>query len=101
MQFAQAVDFYLGPNGVKHVPEMYLIANLPAAAETDVLLLGYCMEGIRLAGTFGSYRHAASDDVIREDDGRNVHVKSGDRVFVSFVSIHFRHVPRLHVSCSH
>ncbi|KAK7937986.1 heme peroxidase [Apiospora aurea] len=83
--FAQAVDFYLGPEGVKHIPEMHHIANAPASAETDALLLGYCMEGIRLAGTFGSYRQAASDDVIHEDDGRDVRVKSGDRVFVSFV----------------
>lgn len=65
---------------------MHLIANSPASAETDALLLGYCMEGIRLAGTFGSYRQATADDVIREDDGRYVHVRSGDKVFVSFVS---------------
>ncbi|KAK8076499.1 hypothetical protein PG994_003771 [Apiospora phragmitis] len=83
--FAQAVDFFLGPESVKHVPELHRIANSPASAETDALLLGYCMEGIRLAGTFGSYRQAASDDVIHEDDGRDVDVKSGDRVFVSFV----------------
>ncbi len=44
------------------------------------------MEGIRLAGTFGSYREAAVADTIPEDDGREVSVKAGDRVFVSFVS---------------
>ena len=47
------------------------------------------MEGIRLAGTFGSYREAAAADTIMEDDGREVPVKPGDRVFVSFV----RHIP--------
>lgn len=71
---------------MKHIPEMHRIASSPASAETDALLLGYCMEGIRLAGTFGSYRQAVSEDVIHEDDGRDVHVKSGDKVFVSFVS---------------
>ncbi|RYP35414.1 hypothetical protein DL767_003821 [Monosporascus sp. MG133] len=83
--FAQAVDYYLTPEGEKHIPELHRIANLPSSAETDSLLLGYCMEGIRLAGTFGSYREAAVDDVIREDDGREVPVKAGSRVFVSFV----------------
>lgn len=44
------------------------------------------MEGIRLAGTFGSYREVAAKDTIVEDNGEQVHVKPGDRVFVSFVS---------------
>lgn len=68
---------------------MHRIANLPSSVESDALLLGYCMEGIRLAGTFGSYREVASDDVIMEDDGREVHVKAHNRVFVSFVSLCF------------
>lgn len=46
------------------------------------------MEGIRLAGTFGSYREASAEDTIREDDGREVPIKPKDRVFVSFVSSH-------------
>lgn len=45
------------------------------------------MEGIRLAGTFGSYREVAVPDTIREDDGREVPVKPKDRVFVSFVRL--------------
>ena len=86
--FAQAVDFYLTPGpggGAAHLPELHRVANLPAGATPDALLLGYCMEGIRLAGTFGSYRQAAADGVIPEDDGREVPVRAGDRVFVSFV----------------
>lgn len=44
------------------------------------------MEGIRLNGTFGSYREStAALDI--DDDGRNVSVKPGDKVFVSFVSL--------------
>ena len=65
---------------------MYRIANLPSSDETDALMLGYCMEGIRLAGTFGSYREATVGDMIKEDDGREVRVAAGDRIFVSFVS---------------
>lgn len=87
------MDFFLAPDGVQHVPELYRVANLPSSNKTDALLLGYCMEGIRLAGTFGSYRQAASDDIIVEDDRRQIHVKSGDKVFVSFVSEVFLRSP--------
>ncbi|CAK7563354.1 MAG: hypothetical protein SEPTF4163_001221 [Sporothrix epigloea] len=84
--FAQAVDFFLSPAGKQYIPEIHRIAKETVSPETNALLLGYAMEGIRLAGTFGSYRLAASDDIIVEDDGRHVPVSAGDRVFVSFVS---------------
>lgn len=42
------------------------------------------MEGIRLNGTFGSYREATGSATV-DDGGRLVHVKPGDKVFVSFV----------------
>ncbi|KAI6364264.1 hypothetical protein MCOR08_006210 [Pyricularia oryzae] len=83
--FAQAVDYYLSPAGMHYIPEIHMVALQPSTPETDALLLGYAMEGIRLAGTFGSYREAAVDDVVIEDNGRQVPVKAGDRVFVSFV----------------
>jgi hypothetical protein len=51
LQFAQAVDFYLTDAGSKHLPEINKIACQPSSPESDALLLGYCMEGIRLAGT--------------------------------------------------
>ena len=86
MQFAQAVDFFLSPAGATNLPDIHRLANQPASEEADALLLGYAMEGIRLAGTFGSYREAAVADTIIEDDGHEVHVRAGDRVFVSFVS---------------
>jgi hypothetical protein len=85
-QFAQAVDFYLSALGLPHVPELHRIACETPSDDTDALLLGYAMEGIRLAGAFGSYREVAVSDSIREDDGREVEVLPGDRVFVSFVS---------------
>lgn len=43
------------------------------------------MEGIRLNGTFGSYRESATHLTV-DDDGRQVNIKPGDKVFVSFVS---------------
>ena len=67
------------------MPEVHKVATQPPSQESDALLLGYAMEGIRLAGTFGSYREVAAADTIKEDDGREVSVKPGDRVFVSFV----------------
>jgi linoleate 10R-lipoxygenase len=42
------------------------------------------MEGIRLNGTFGSYRRSAVETNL-DDNGRSVHVKPGDKVFASFV----------------
>lgn len=36
-----------------------------------------------MAGTFGLYRQASTADVIIEDDGRQVRVEPGDRIFVS------------------
>ncbi|KAI1432687.1 linoleate diol synthase [Xylaria sp. CBS 124048] len=82
--FSQSVDYYLTPEGSKHVPELHRIASQPSTEETDSLLLGYCMEGIRLGGTFGAYREADSDDRIPEDDGSGVAVEAKHRVFVSF-----------------
>ncbi|KAF4981845.1 hypothetical protein FZEAL_2424 [Fusarium zealandicum] len=84
--FAQTLDWYLSPAGERYRPELHRIASLETGDETDALLLGYAMEGIRMAGTFGLYRQAAQADVISEDDGRRVKVEAGDRVFVSLVS---------------
>lgn len=82
--FAQAVDYYLGSEGRQHVGAIHQLARQGSSKETDARLLGYAMEGIRLSG-LGACREAALSDVIREDDGRQVHVSSGSRVFVSFV----------------
>ncbi|GAW12865.1 hypothetical protein ANO14919_022360 [Xylariales sp. No.14919] len=84
--FAQSLDYYLTPEGAKHIPELHKLANSPSSEESDSLLLGYCMEGIRLAGTFGAFREAEADDVIPEDDGSEVSVKAKNRIFVSFAT---------------
>lgn len=46
------------------------------------------MEGLRLSG-LGAFREAAVSDVIREDDGRQVTVQPGSRVFVNLVCSFF------------
>jgi cytochrome P450 len=80
------VDWYLSSEGQQHIPELQRVALADPSEETDALLLGYAMEGIRLAGTFGLYRRAAVADTIKEDDGRELHIQAGDCVFVSSAS---------------
>lgn len=91
--FAQAVDYYLTGEGRPHVAQIHQLARGSSSSssshsnkeEADARLRGYAMEGVRLSG-LGACREAAQADTIREDDGRSVHVQSGSRVFVSFVS---------------
>lgn len=44
------------------------------------------MEGIRLNGTFGSYRRSEVSTTLTDAGGRTVPIVPGDKVFVSFVS---------------
>ncbi len=66
-----------------HLPEIHRLSNIDSA-EADEKILHYAMEGIRLNGTFGSYRQAATSLTV-DDNGRQVSVKAGDKVFCSFV----------------
>ncbi|KAL1866885.1 hypothetical protein Daus18300_006588 [Diaporthe australafricana] len=50
MLFAQAVDFYLSPAGKEHLPQVQALSGQASTDQNDKLLLGYIMEGIRLAG---------------------------------------------------
>lgn len=65
------------------MPEINRIAKTDSA-EADDKLLHYAMEGIRLNGTFGSYRESTVETTVN-DGGRPVKIKPGDKVFVSFV----------------
>jgi len=82
-KFTQALDFYLSEEGRVHLPEINRLAKMDTP-EADEKILHYCMEGIRLNGTFGSYRESVTSMTVN-DDGREVSVKPGDKVFVSFV----------------
>lgn len=77
------MDYYLSDLGKKHLPELNRLAKLDTP-EADDKILHYCMEGIRLNGTFGSYREVTRSMTV-EDHGRQIPIKAGDRVFVSFV----------------
>ncbi len=77
------MDYYLSDEGKVHLPTLNRLAKLDTP-EADEKILHYCMEGIRLNGTFGSYREATTSLTV-DDNGRQVPVQAGQRVFVSFV----------------
>ncbi len=81
--FSQIMDHYLSDEGLEHLPEIQRLARIDSR-ESDEKLLRYVNEGIRLNGTFGSYRRSEVSHVFN-DDGRQVAVKPGDKVFCSFV----------------
>ena len=86
-KFTQIIDFYLSEEGKAHLPEIQRIAREPDSEETDDKLLHYAMEGIRLNGTFGSYREATTATVVDDGENGQVSINPGDKVFVSFVSV--------------
>ncbi|OJJ51688.1 hypothetical protein ASPZODRAFT_55528 [Penicilliopsis zonata CBS 506.65] len=81
--FTQIIDYYLSEDGKKHLPEINRLAKLDTR-DSDDLLLRYCMEAIRLNGIFGSYRESQTHMSV-DDYGREVDIKPGDKIFVSFV----------------
>ena len=83
-KFTQMLDYYLSDEGKIHLPTINKWAKTEGP-EADDKLLHYAMEGIRLNGTFGSYRQSTVSTTI-DDNGRPVNVKPGDKVFTSFVS---------------
>ncbi|KAH0846113.1 hypothetical protein AYO21_10106 [Fonsecaea monophora] len=81
--FTQIIDYYLSEEGLKHLPDIQRLAKIDSK-ESDNQLLHYVNEGIRLNGTFGSYRRSQVNHTFH-DDGRQVTVKPGDKVFCGFV----------------
>lgn len=81
--FSQIMDYYLGDEGIKHLPDIQRLAQIDSQ-ESDDKLLRYVNEGIRLNGTFGSYRKSEVNHVFN-DGGKQTSVKPGDKVFCSFV----------------
>ena len=83
-KFTQMLDYYLSDEGKMHLPTINKLAKTEGP-EADDKLLHYAMEGIRLNGTFGSFRQSTVSTTI-DDNGRPVNVKAGDKVFTNFVS---------------
>ena len=71
--FNQIIDYYLG-DGIAHLPATQKFAEVDTP-ETDDKLLHYAMEGIRLNGTFGSYRRSTVSTTI-DDNNRQQRRKS-------------------------
>ncbi|KAL6875116.1 heme peroxidase [Trichoderma novae-zelandiae] len=84
--FAQALDWYLSSEGSPHIDSLHILAAQEPSPETDALLLGFAMEGVRMAGAFGLHQVSTGTDTIAEDDGRRINVGQGDKVFASFAS---------------
>lgn len=66
------------------MPEINRLAK-SNAPESDEALSRYVLEAIRLNGTYGAYREAQRDVTVN-DNGNEIHVNKGSKVFVSFVS---------------
>lgn len=79
------MDYYLSDDGLPHLSKIQELARTDTP-ETDDKLLHYAMEGIRLNGTFGSYRRSEVNHTFADDNGKRIDVKPGDKVFCSFVS---------------
>lgn len=87
----QILDFYLTEEAGKPFwPDVVKAARSNGEA-ADEKILRYCMEAIRIHGTFGSYRSASTPCVIDDEgfSGPNKELKAGDKVFVSFVRLCF------------
>ncbi|ETI20690.1 hypothetical protein G647_07032 [Cladophialophora carrionii CBS 160.54] len=83
--FTQMLDVYLSPEHSEHWPEIQRCAwsNDPADFEK---LKGYALEANRLApAAFGLLRKANIDTTII-DNGQKVKVKSGDQIYVDFIT---------------
>ncbi|KAL2369279.1 prostaglandin-endoperoxide synthase 1 [Blastomyces gilchristii SLH14081] len=82
--FTQILGYYLSNEGKVHLSDINRLAK-EDSLESDTKLLHFCMEGLRLSGTFGSFREANAN-VLINDGGREVSINDGDKVFVSMIS---------------
>ncbi|KAJ5103401.1 hypothetical protein N7532_003930 [Penicillium argentinense] len=80
--FTQVIEYYTG-EGKKHLPEINRLAKQDSK-ENDEKLFRYCLEAIRINGTFGAFREA-QNDVTVQDNGKTIEIKAGQQVFASFV----------------
>ncbi|THC96109.1 hypothetical protein EYZ11_004431 [Aspergillus tanneri] len=81
--FTQIIDYYLSPEGKKHLAEINSLAKQDSK-ESDEKLTRYCLEAFRLNGNFGSYREAQRDFTVTDEAGES-NIKEGDTVFVGAV----------------
>ncbi|KAF9251277.1 hypothetical protein CBS147339_5695 [Penicillium roqueforti] len=80
--FTQIIEFYTAPENKAHLAEINRFANADSA-ESDEKLYRYCLEAIRLNGTFGALREA-KQSVTVVDHGKTYTIQPGQQVFASF-----------------
>lgn len=80
--FTQVVEYYTSPEGKPHLAEINRLTK-QETPENDEKLYRYCLEAIRINGTFGAYREAVNAVTV-DDNGKKVDIKPGDKVFASF-----------------
>ncbi|KAJ5887878.1 hypothetical protein N7495_007919 [Penicillium taxi] len=80
--FTQIIEFYTG-DGKHHLSEISRLAQQESSAN-DEKLYRYCLEAIRINGTFGAYREAKTNMTISDNDSL-VNIQPGNKVFASFV----------------
>ncbi|KAH6847782.1 heme peroxidase [Chaetomium sp. MPI-CAGE-AT-0009] len=81
--FAEAADFYLSPKGAAHLEAIHSLATQPASEQSDALLLGYALEGVRLSGSTKLHFEATAADSLPSADGSQIQVQAGDRITVT------------------
>jgi linoleate 10R-lipoxygenase len=91
--FTQIMDYYLSPAGAQHLPLIQRLAQYDSP-EADEKLLRYCMEGMRLNGTFNLARESLTNTVL-EERGRRVHLTPGSKVLLNIVCLSSVFVPGL------
>jgi linoleate 10R-lipoxygenase len=80
--FTQIIEHYTKPESKVHLAEINRLAQSDSA-EADEKLYRYCLEAIRLNGTFGAFREA-KEVVTVEDNGKTYTIQPGQQVFASF-----------------
>jgi hypothetical protein len=84
--FAQTLEFFLTTSlGVAQWPAIQALAKQDTDKAFDELM-HYFMEGSRLYGETGVFRHVTKDTVV-DDKGRKLSLKAGDRVFVNLRAV--------------
>ena len=79
--FAQAIDYFLSPAGVEHLPTLRELA-CQDNADADAKLLRYLLEATRIANEAGTIRQVAKETSLA-DGATTLDLHPGDRVLVN------------------
>ncbi|OJJ87377.1 peroxidase/cytochrome P450 family protein [Aspergillus glaucus CBS 516.65] len=80
--FTRIIDYFLSADGAQHLPEINRLAQ-EDTPESEEKLRRYVLEAIRINGASAAYREAQTSAILN-DNGREISVNPGDKVFVGF-----------------